>query len=51
VIGAPARKWRAVGRIEHTLLVGGESSTPTDLKTIARNHTIPQKVTDVSNYG
>ena len=28
----PARKWRTVGRIEHTLLDGGRASTPTDLR-------------------
>jgi hypothetical protein len=38
---SPARKWRARGRIEHTLLVGdGHPNRP---KTFARNHTIPQK--------
>jgi hypothetical protein len=48
---APALKRRAMGRIEHTLLVGdGHPNRP---KTFARtplNPTIPQKVTNVSIY-
>jgi hypothetical protein len=46
----PARKWRARGRIEHTLLDGEFSVRPNRPKTFARNPTIPQKVTDVSIY-
>jgi hypothetical protein len=48
---SPARKWRARGRIEHTLLDGEFSVRPNRPKTIARYHTIPQKVTNVSIYG
>src|SRR5215211_3357123 len=48
--GAPARKWRARGRIEHTLLDGEFSVRPNRPETFARNHTIPQKVTYVSIY-
>jgi hypothetical protein len=48
---SPALKRRAMGRIEHTLLVGdGHPNRP---KTFARtplNPTIPQKVTNVSIY-
>ena len=33
---SPARKWRAMVRIEQTLLDEGEGSTPTDLRTFAR---------------
>jgi hypothetical protein len=44
----PALKWRARGRIEHTLLDGGFSVHPNRPKTFARYHTIPQKVTNVS---
>src|SRR5215212_1326909 len=29
---SPARKWRAMGRIEHTLFDRGRSSTPSDLR-------------------
>ena len=29
---APAHKWRAMGRIEHTLLDEGRKSSPTDLR-------------------
>jgi hypothetical protein len=29
----------------------GEGFHPNRPKTVVRNHTIPQKVTDVSNYG
>jgi len=47
-VGAPARKWRALGRIEHTLLDREFSVRPNRPKTIARNPTIPQKVTNVS---
>jgi hypothetical protein len=39
----PARKWRARGRIEHTLLDGEFSVRPNRPKTFARNHTIPHK--------
>jgi hypothetical protein len=46
----PARKWRAMGRIEHTLLDGEFSVRPNRPKTFARNPTIPQKVPDVSIY-
>jgi hypothetical protein len=35
-----------MGRIEHTLL--DEDKPPIRPKTVARNHTIPQKVTGVS---
>src|SRR5687767_9076632 len=28
----PARKWRTMGRIEHTLLDEGRASSPTDLR-------------------
>src|SRR5215212_9607813 len=45
---APARKWRAVGRIEHPLLDGGRSSTPSDLRPSPANPTIAQKVTGVA---
>jgi hypothetical protein len=31
-VRAPARKWRAVGRIEHTLLDGGRAPSPADLR-------------------
>jgi hypothetical protein len=47
---SPARKWRARGRIEHTLLDGGRALHPNRPKTFARHPTIPQKVTDVSIY-
>ena len=47
---SPARKWRAMGRIEQTLLDGEFSVRPNRPKTIARYHTIPQKVTTVSIY-
>jgi hypothetical protein len=40
---SPARKWRARGRIEHTLLDGEFSVRPNRPKTFARNHTIPHK--------
>src|SRR5215203_2882224 len=43
-----ARQWQAMGRIEHTLLDGRFSVRPNRPKTFARNHTIPQKVTNVS---
>src|SRR5215210_8274864 len=50
---SPARKWRARGRIEQTLLDGGWRH-PNRPKTFARNPprnpTIPQKVTNVSIY-
>jgi hypothetical protein len=39
-----------MGRIEHTLLDEGRGSTPTDLRTFARNTTIPKEVADVSIY-
>ncbi len=38
----------AMGRIEHTLLDEGRASFPNRPKTIARNSTIPHKVTNVS---
>ena len=47
---SPARKWRARGRIEHMLLDGEFSVRPNRPKTIARNYTIPHKVTNVSIY-
>jgi len=47
---SPARKWRARGRIEHTLLDGEFSVRPNRPKTFARNPNIPQKMTDVSIY-
>jgi hypothetical protein len=47
---SPARKWRARGRIEHTLLDGEFSVRPNRPKTFARNLTIPQKVPNVSIY-
>src|SRR5215218_10859423 len=47
---APAGKWRARGRIEHSLLDGEFSVRPTRPKTFARNPTIPHKVTNVSIY-
>ena len=45
---SPACKWRARGRVEHTLLDGEFSVRPNRPKTFARYHTIPQKVTNVS---
>jgi hypothetical protein len=39
-----------MGRIEHTLLDGEFSVRPNRPKTIARYHTIPQKVPNVSIY-
>jgi len=47
---APARRRRAMGRIEHTLLVGELSARPNRPKTFARDPTVPQKVTKVSIY-
>jgi hypothetical protein len=47
---SPARKWRARGRIEHTLLDGEFSVHPNRPKTFARNPTIPQKVPNVTIY-
>jgi hypothetical protein len=47
---SPARKWRARGRIEHTLLDGEFSVRPNRPKTFARNPTTPQKVPNVSIY-
>src|SRR5215217_1835236 len=47
---SPARKWRARGRTEHTLLDGDYGRRPNRPKTFARYHTIPQKVTTVSIY-
>jgi hypothetical protein len=47
---SPGRKWRARGRIEHTLLDGEFSVRPNRPKTFARNPTIPQKVPNVSIY-
>ena len=40
---SPARKWRTMGRIEHTLLDGEFSVRPNRPKTFARNPTIPHK--------
>jgi hypothetical protein len=48
---APARRRRAMGRIEHALLVGELSARPNRPKTFARNPTVPPKVTKVSIYG
>jgi hypothetical protein len=45
---APARKWRARGRIEQTLLDGEFSVRPNRPKTFARNPTLPQEMTNVS---
>ena len=45
-----ARKRRARGRIEQTLLDEGRGSTPTDLRTFARNRTLPHEAIDVSIY-
>jgi hypothetical protein len=46
-----ARQWQAMGRIEHPLLDGAGVVHPIRCpKPFARNHTIPQKVTDVSIY-
>ena len=47
---APARRRRAMGRIEHALLVGELSARPNRPKTFARDPTVPQKVTNVSIY-
>src|SRR5215204_4286914 len=47
---SPARKCRARGRIEQTLLDGEFSVRPNRPKTFARYQTIPQKVTNVSIY-
>ena len=47
---SPARKWRAMGRIEHTLLDEGRGLRPHRPKTFARTPTIPQKVPNVSIY-
>jgi hypothetical protein len=44
---SPARKCRAMGRIEQTLLDEGVS-TPTDLRPSPANRTIPQEVPNVS---
>src|SRR5687767_5634089 len=44
----PARKCRARGRIEQTLLDG--DAAPTDLRPSPATSTIPQKVTNVSIY-
>ena len=46
---SPARKWRAVGRIERTLLDGGEDAIPSRPETIARYRTIPQLSYDCCN--
>ena len=48
---APARRRRAMGRIEHALLVGELSARPNRAKTFARDPTVPQKVTNVSICG
>ena len=47
---SPARKWRAMGRIEHTLLDGVNGQHPNRPKTFARNRTLPQEMTNVSIY-
>src|SRR5215212_6649294 len=47
---SPARQWRAMGRIEHTLFDRGRSSTPSDLRPSPATPPIPHKVTDVSIY-
>ena len=47
---APVRRRRAMGRIEHALLVGELSARPNRPKTFARAPTVPQKVTNVSIY-
>jgi hypothetical protein len=39
-----------MGRIEPTLLDEGRGSTPTYLRTFARNPTLAQEATDVSIY-
>jgi hypothetical protein len=40
-----------MGRIEQTLFLDeGRGSTPTDLRTFARNRTLAQEATDVSIY-
>src|SRR5215210_5613789 len=44
----PARKWRAMGRIEHTLLDEGRASSPTDLRPSPATPPYHTKVTDVS---
>src|SRR5829696_5015860 len=45
---SPARKWRARGRIEQTLLDEGRGLHPNRPKTFARNRTLPQEAPDVS---
>src|SRR5215207_132275 len=45
---SPARKWRTMGRIEHTLLDGDVA--PTDLRPSPANPPYHTKVTDVSIY-
>jgi hypothetical protein len=45
---SPARKWRARGRIEQSLLDEERGFLLNRPKTIACNPTIPQKVTNVS---
>jgi hypothetical protein len=47
---SPARKCRAMGRIEQTLSDEGRGSTPTYLRTFARSPTLPQEAIDVSIY-
>jgi hypothetical protein len=47
---SPARKCRAMGRIEHTLLDGVNGQHPNRPKTFARNRTLPQEMTNVSIY-
>jgi hypothetical protein len=47
-LSSPARKWRAMGRIEHTLLDG--DGAPTDLRPSPAKRTIPQEVPNVSIY-
>ena len=43
-------KWRAMGRIEHTLLDEGRKSSPTDLRPSPANPPYHKKLTNVSIY-
>jgi hypothetical protein len=45
---SPARKWRAIGRIEQTLLDEGRGARPNRPKTFARSPTLPEETTNVS---
>jgi hypothetical protein len=45
---SPARKWRAMGRIEQTLLDEGRGARPNRPKTFARSPTLPEETTNVS---